>query len=68
MPDLNLLPLTEYAALVGRSPVSVRQKCQRGAVPGAVKLGRDWLIPRDAPYDDRRVRTGRYRDWRKPKA
>jgi hypothetical protein len=37
----------------------------RGTLPGAVKIGRDWLIPRDAPYQDGRVKTGQYKDWRK---
>ena len=64
MPD-NLLPVQEYAALVGKSPVTVRQKCQRGTIPGAVKIGRDWLIPADAPYEDGRIRSGKYIDWRK---
>lgn len=64
MPD-NLLPIQEYASLVGKSPVTVRQKCQRGTIPGAVKIGRDWLIPADAPYKDSRIRSGKYIDWRK---
>ena len=51
-----LIPVAEYAARIGRSPVSVRQKAARGAIPGAVKIGRDWLIPEDAPYTDHRVR------------
>lgn len=63
----NLIPLAAYAEMIGRNPVSVRQKCQRGNVPGAVKLGRDWFILADAPYPDQRVKSGRYRDWRKPK-
>ena len=64
MPD-NFLPIQEYASLVGKSPVTVRQKCQRGTIPGAIKIGRDWLIPSDAPYEDSRIRSGKYIDWRK---
>lgn len=56
----NLIPLNEYAAQIGKAPVSVRQKCQRGNVPGAIKVGRDWLIPADAEYPDKRVSSGRY--------
>ena len=34
----NLIPLNEYAAQIGKAPVSVRQKCQRGNVPGAAPV------------------------------
>lgn len=63
--DTNLIPISEYAAKVGRSPISVQQKCRRGNVPGAIKIGRDWLVPADAPYPDKRITSGKYRDWRK---
>lgn len=62
----KLLPLVEYAALIGRDPDSVRDKCMRGNVPGAVKLGRNWFIPKDAPYTDNRIKSGKYIDFRKP--
>lgn len=61
----NLIPISEYAARIGKSPTTVRQKCQRGTLPGAVKLGRDWFIPADTPYTDNRVKTGEYKNWRK---
>ena len=61
----NLIPIAEYAARIGRDPATVRQKILRGALPGAVKLGRDWLIPADAPYIDTRIKSGEYKNWRK---
>lgn len=64
---MNLISINEYAARIGKSTTTVRQKCQRGTLPGAVKIGRDWLIPDDAPYPDNRVKSGEYRDWRKQK-
>lgn len=63
----SLIPITDYAAKIGKSPRSVRQKCQLGTLPGAIKIGRDWLIPADAPYPDARIKSGRYIDWRKTK-
>ena len=63
-PD-NLITIAEYAARIGKAPRSVRQKCQLGKLPGAVKLGRDWLIPADAPYTDNRITSGKYKNWRK---
>ncbi len=61
----NLIPIAQYAARIGRDPATVRQKIQRGALPGAIKIGRDWFIPADAPYPDHRVKSGEYIDWRK---
>jgi hypothetical protein len=61
----EMLTIAEYAARIGKAPRSVRQKCLLGTLPGAVKIGRDWLIPSEAPYQDRRVKTGEYKDWRK---
>lgn len=63
----RMIPINEYAAKIGKAPTTIRQKCQRGTLPGAVKIGRDWLIPADAPYPDNRVKSGEYRDWRKQK-
>ena len=66
MAEMNdLIPLAEYAARIGKNPVVVRQKCLRGTLAGAVKLGRDWFVPADAPYGDSRVKSGQYRNWRK---
>lgn len=42
--------LTEYAAMHGVTPDTIRQRIARGRHPEAVKVGRDWLIPKDAPY------------------
>ena len=61
----NLIPIVQYASRIGKAPCSVRQKCQRGTLPGAVKIGRDWLIPEDAPYTDNRIKTCQYISWRK---
>jgi hypothetical protein len=63
----EMLTIAEYAARIGKAPRSVRQKCQIGTLPGAVKLGRDWLIPADAAYQDNRIKSGEYKNWRKSK-
>ena len=62
----DLIPLTVYAERIGKKHNTVLKKCIRGALPGAVKIGRDWLIPADTPYQDQRVTTGKYKNWRKP--
>ena len=64
-PGGKLLPLKEYAARIGKAPSTVRQKCALGHLPGAVKMGRDWLIPESAPYPDNRIKSGQYVGCRK---
>ena len=65
MGDINLIPLREYAEKVDRDPATIRQKILRGKLPEAVKLGRDWLIPEDTPYEDQRIKSGEYLNWRR---
>ena len=46
----------------------VQKLCSEGRVDGAIKFGRDWAIPKDAPKPvDNRITTGEYKGWRKPK-
>ena len=68
MPEKPPLTVPESAAKVGREPSAIRRKILRGTLPGAIKIGRDWLIPADTPYEDQRIRSGKYTAWRKKKA
>ena len=63
----DMIPIAEYAARIGKATITVADKCRRGALPGAVKLGRDWFVPADAEYPDYRVKNGKYIDARKKK-
>ena len=56
----DLIPIAEYAAKIGKAAITVADKCRRGALPGARKIGRDWFVPKDAEYPDYRVREGKY--------
>lgn len=60
----NMVPIAEYARLIGKNAANVRQKCIRGTLPGAVKIGRDWFINKDAPYPDNRIKSGAYVGFR----
>lgn len=62
--EKKLLSVSEYAAKVGKVPSAIRHKIRRGNLPEAVKMGRDWFIPVDTPYDDKRFRSGKYTAWR----
>ena len=44
----------------------VQKVCSEGRIEGAVKFGRSWAIPRNTERPkDLRVKSGKYRDWRK---
>lgn len=56
----DLIPIAEYARKIGKATITVADKCRRGALPGARKIGRDWFVPKDAEYPDYRVKSGNY--------
>lgn len=62
-----LISLAEYAAQHGKAQISARKLAQRGRFETAKKIGRNWVIDDTEPWPDRRVKSGKYRDWRKPK-
>lgn len=61
----NMIPIAEYATKIGKATITVADKCRRGALPGAMKVGRDWFVPADAEYPDYRIRSGKYINSRK---
>lgn len=60
-----LISLAEYARKNGRDPSTARQMALRGGFKTSRKIGRNWLIEDWEPYPDRRVKTGKYKDFRK---
>ena len=63
----DLIPIAEYAQRIGKAVITVADKCRRGSLPGARKIGRDWFVPRDAEYPDMRITSGNYIKSRKKK-
>lgn len=62
-----MITIKKYAALRGKNYETARKMAYRGGFKTAQKIGRDWLIDEDEPWPDRRVKSGRYIDWRKQK-
>ena len=62
---MAVISLKEYARRHGANPTSARLKAGRGGFKTAQKIGRDWVIDEDEPYEDRRMKNGKYVDWRK---
>ena len=46
----NMITATEYAKLHGKSTEQIKVFCRNGRILGATKIGRDWMIPANAPY------------------
>ncbi len=61
----ELISLAEYAKLHHRALATVRQKVLRGGFKTARKIGRNWVIDKNEPYIDGRVKSGKYKNWRK---
>ena len=60
--------IKEIAERWGVSTRRVQKMCSDGLIPGVMKFGRDWAIPKDVEKPkDGRVTTGKYKNWRKNK-
>jgi predicted nucleotidyltransferase len=57
--------VSQYAELMKKDPGNIRRMLISGALKGE-KAGNQWLIPKDVQLpEDKRVKTGNYRNWRK---
>lgn len=50
---------TEYAEMHGKCRATIKNLCVAGRIPGAYKTSSGWLIPKDAPYPERKVREAK---------
>ena len=65
MQKIEYLSVTEWSRKYGKDRSNVLRLIHAGRIP-AVKIGNQWAIPADAePPSDGRVRSGKYRNWRK---
>ena len=60
------LTIKEVANKWNITPRRVQILCAEGLIPGATKFANAWAIPKDVEKPvDGRVKTGKYRNWRK---
>ena len=52
----ELISLAEYAQIHGIDPSTVRQRVLRGSYQTARKIGRNWVIDKNEPHVDHRVK------------
>jgi hypothetical protein len=63
------LTINEVAEKWNLTPRRVQKMCSEGLIDGVTKFGKSWAIPADLERpEDRRVKSGKYRDWRKKHA
>ncbi|EFV01850.1 hypothetical protein HMP0721_1244 [Pseudoramibacter alactolyticus ATCC 23263] len=62
---MALISIAEYAKKHGVSAKTVQIKARKGGYETAQKIGRNWVIDEDEPYTDLRVKSGKYKNWRK---
>lgn len=68
MAGADYISVSEFAEKFGKDRAVVNRMIHAGRIP-AVKIGKQWAIPADAtPPADKRVKSGKYRDWRKSSA
>ena len=60
------LTIKEVAAKWNLTPRRIQKMCADGDIPEAIKFGNAWAIPDSVKRpEDGRVKTGKYKNWRK---
>lgn len=59
--------ITEYAKKHKKERSTIHHKVLNGKFKTAEKIGNFWVIDEDEPYTDLRVKSGKYKNWRKKK-
>lgn len=62
--ESKLLSVTEWSKKNGKDVSYTRKMLREGRLEG-MKVGSTWVIPEDAQPIDRRVKNGKYVNWRK---
>ncbi len=52
----DYISASEYADLHGKGRAMIKRLCMEGRLPGAYKTSSGWLIPKNAPYPERKTR------------
>lgn len=58
---MEYMTIKETSEKWGLSERRIQEICVLNKVPGVIKFGREWAIPKDAQKPvDRRIKSGRY--------
>jgi hypothetical protein len=62
MEKVEYWSVTEYCKEHSMDRANVNRLISAGRIPGAVKIGNQWAIPKGTPRpEDKRVKSGKYR-------
>ena len=54
-----LISISEYADMKGGCPSTIKEKCRRGTLTSARKIGSVWVVDSEEPYLDNRLKDVR---------
>ena len=58
---MDYISITQLSELWGISPRRIQILCKEERVPGAFRIGNNWVIPKNAEKPkDARIKSGRY--------
>ena len=67
MSESNYLSIKEWSEKYGKDRAVTLRLIHAERIP-AIRIGNQWAIPTDVePPPDKRVKSGKYKNWRKPK-
>ena len=46
----NMMPISDFAKIIQKETAIIRQKCLRGNIEGAMKIGNMWYVPANTKY------------------
>lgn len=62
---MEYVSVSQYAQMVGKDPGNIRRLLINGTLSGE-KIGNQWVLLKETVFPaDRRVKSGKYRNWRK---
>lgn len=62
---MALISLMEYAKKHNRDSRNIRRRAENGKFQTAKKIGNMWVIEEDEPLVDERVKSGKFKNFRK---
>lgn len=63
--EQKYLTVAEYSEKLGKDKQLITRFARLGKIEGAKKFANIWLIPENATITDGRVKSGKYKNWRK---
>lgn len=57
----NIISIAEYAKIHNVTQQAIKKRCQREMFQTAKKIGNYWVIDKNEPFIDNRIKSGKYK-------